>query len=250
MVRSVVATLVVAGALVSTAPPAVADQAHPCTIFGTAGDDLLRGTAGDDVICGLGGDDRIIGLGGDDVLRGGAGDDVVRGGAGDDRVLGGAGNDRVYGQGGDDVVRGDSGDDEVVGGARGDDLLRGADGTRQNDRLRCGADDDRALADAGDRVRQDCESLTQNDPPTYIALFPATVFENEFAGADVGSFITDDPDEGDEVGFALVSGEGDTHNELFEIDGESLETATELDYEAGNALSIRVRATDSGGESI
>jgi hypothetical protein len=41
----------------------------PCTIVGTAGDDLLGGTPGPDVICGLGGNDTIGGNSGADIIR-------------------------------------------------------------------------------------------------------------------------------------------------------------------------------------
>lgn len=58
----------------------------PCTITGTAGDDVLTGTDGDDVICGLAGNDTISGGLGDDVLKGGAGNDSLSGGQGSDTI--------------------------------------------------------------------------------------------------------------------------------------------------------------------
>ena len=49
-----------------------------CTIWGTAGRDLLVGTPGRDVICGLGGNDTIFAIGGRrDIVDGGAGFDTA-----------------------------------------------------------------------------------------------------------------------------------------------------------------------------
>ena len=230
-------------------------EAAGCTIVGTSGNDLLRGTSGDDVICGRGGADKIIGLGGDDILRGGPGPDTIYGGSGDDRVVGGPGDDKLFGQGGDDVVRGDSGadtligggGDDLLGGAQGDDLIRATDSITNIDRVRCGAGDDLLLADGTDRVRADCEHVEQNEAPADLALSSSSVFENEFIGTNIGDLRVDDPDEGDEVRFALVSGPGDGGNAAVSLDGADLETALELDHEVTPNFSVRIRATDSGG---
>ena len=238
--------------------PAHAAKDDPCTIVGTADADVLIGTDADDVICGLGGDDKILGRGGDDVLRGGGGIDVVRGGPGDDRVAGGRGGDRVFGQGGDDVVRGDSGDDEVVGGPGNDRLggFRGADELKGDgdavgfvDDVRCGPGPDTASADPADEVRRDCETVTQNDPPTDITLVPSAISENEPIGTDIGDLTAVDPDSGDSHTFALVPGAGSADNALVRVDGDSLESAAGYDFENDSSFSVRVRATDDAGES-
>jgi hypothetical protein len=83
--------------------------------------------------------DRLVGGTGADVLRGGAGADVLIGGAGDDRLTGGPGRDRLEGGAGNDVL--DARDHH--GG----------------DVVRCGSGRDRVLADRGDRVSRDCESV-------------------------------------------------------------------------------------------
>ncbi|WP_460709872.1 Ig-like domain-containing protein [Nocardioides dilutus] len=265
--RGTRAALVAAVVLVATpaltppasAQPTVAAQAAragACTIVGTPGDDVLIGTDRRDVICGLGGDDKILGRGGDDLLRGGGGSDVVRGGRGDDRVAGGRGDDRVFGQGGDDVVRGDSGDDKVVGGPgndrmggfRGADELIGTDGPSTIDTMNCGPGPDVAEADPDDVVMQNCETVTQNDPPTDITLAPSAISENEAIGADIGDLTAADPDAGDTHTFTLVPGAGSADNHLVRIDGDSLESAVSYDFEADPSLSVRVRATDEAGE--
>jgi Ca2+-binding RTX toxin-like protein len=91
-----------------------------CTLWGTAGNDLLVGTEGNDVICGLSGDDTLIGLGGTDRLIGGDGNDWLAGGLGFDYHDGGAGNDVIDARdGGPDVVYGGPGiDTAYVEGGR------------------------------------------------------------------------------------------------------------------------------------
>lgn len=102
-IRDTVASL--AGALLLALAIAPAAQAGaPCTIRGTAGDDVLRGTPQADVICGLGGDDTIRAGGGHDTVLAGPGDDRVFGGRGGDRLLGGAGGDLLKGGPGRDAI--------------------------------------------------------------------------------------------------------------------------------------------------
>jgi hypothetical protein len=96
----------------------------PCTITGTAGNDVLTGTPGRDVICGFGGDDVLNGGGGPDILRGGAGDDILRGGPGADVMRGDAGRDRLLGGAGADQLYGGADRDRLLG-QRGTDTLRG-----------------------------------------------------------------------------------------------------------------------------
>ena len=109
-----------------------ANPGAPCTIVGTARNDVLTGTARRDVICGRGGND---------VIRGGGGDDSLRGDAGNDRLFGGAGNDSVEGGSGADMLSGDSGRD----------LMLGRDGRR--DTMDGGRDRDWGSRDRIDRVR-------------------------------------------------------------------------------------------------
>jgi Ca2+-binding RTX toxin-like protein len=97
--------------LAASATASAQASPRPCTITGTAGDDVLNGTSAGDVICGLGGDDRIRGGGGDDVLRGGPGHDALRGDGGRDRLIGGAAGDILIDDDRDTVVSGR--DDDV-----------------------------------------------------------------------------------------------------------------------------------------
>ncbi len=75
------------------------------------------------------------------------------------------------------------------------------------------------------------------------------VYENLPAGTVVGTLVTKD-DDTDTHTYQLVSGEGDTDNALFTLEGDKLRTNAVFDYEAGASRSILVRATDSTGAAL
>lgn len=58
---------------------------------------------------------------------------------------------------------------------------------------------------------------------------------------------TGDPDTDDAQAYTLVSGDGDTDNGLFSIDGNMLKIAAILDYNTKNVCHIRIRSTDKDG---
>lgn len=108
----------------------------PCTISGTAADDVLQGTPGDDVICAGAGDDNVDGGGGDDILLGETGTDTLAfdvdgagvrvdlqqgqtAGQGTARVIG---LENVVGTNADDELRGNRAANELTGGEGADDL--------------------------------------------------------------------------------------------------------------------------------
>jgi len=86
----------------------------------------------------------------------------------------------------------------------------------------------------------------QNEAPTDIALSNDTIAENAAIGTAVGTLSAVDPDAGDTHTFTLVAGTGDEDNDLFQISGNTLQTAAVLDYETSTTHSVRVRATDGG----
>lgn len=89
-----------------------------------------------------------------------------------------------------------------------------------------------------------------NDSPTAIALDNSTVDEDAQLDTVVGALQTTDPDSGDTFTYSLVSGEGDTDNASFSIDGDNLVTAATFDANTQSTYSVRVQSTDSGGASI
>lgn len=86
-----------------------------------------------------------------------------------------------------------------------------------------------------------------NDQPANVDLSNDTIPENEPIGTVIGTLSTADADIGDTHAYDWVSGEGDTGNTSFEIDGDVLSTAAVFDYETQEIYSIRVRSTDQGG---
>ena len=89
-----------------------------------------------------------------------------------------------------------------------------------------------------------------NRSPTDISLSSNTVVENSPVGTVVGMLEAIDPDYGDSFTFELVAGEGDSDNASFSVDGGQLIAITGFDFEAASTQGIRVRVTDSEGESF
>ncbi len=92
--------------------------------------------------------------------------------------------------------------------------------------------------------------FTTNSAPTDITLTPASLAENNTAGDAVGTLDAVDADLADTHVFALVAGAGDTDNDSFTINGDSLELDEAADYEVKSSYSLRVRATDSGAGNL
>jgi Bacterial Ig domain/RTX calcium-binding nonapeptide repeat (4 copies)/Cadherin domain len=251
---------------------------------GGRGDDRLGGGGGRDRLDGDAGDDRLDGGAAADRVSGGRGADLadygsrtarvdvslgsgaddgapgerdnvradverVRGGAGGDTLTGDRGDNVLEGRGGDDRLDGGPGDDRLSGGD-GDDRLDGRDASRFTDDLRCGRGDDRALADAPDRVAPDCENGAPNAPPTALALTGDTVPENAPAGTEVGTLRATDPDAADQHVFTLVPGDGGADNAAFTIAGDRLRTAATFDFEGKRTYAVRVRADDGRGGTV
>jgi ELWxxDGT repeat protein len=89
-----------------------------------------------------------------------------------------------------------------------------------------------------------------NLAPTNLTLSASSIAENLPSGTAVGTLSTTDPDAGDTFTYTLVSGDGDTDNASFILDGATLKTTASFDFETKTSYSIRVRTTDYGGESL
>jgi hypothetical protein len=135
-------------------------------------------------------------------------------------------------------------------------LVIGSNSLTRNDEFFNGSIDDvrvydRALSAAEVAALYQLESTSPNRPPTSIDLNGTTVAENLPAGTVVGEFNATDPDTNATHVFALVEGNGSTHNNLFTIDvNGTLKTAVILDHEANATLSIRIKAADEHNASI
>ena len=88
-----------------------------------------------------------------------------------------------------------------------------------------------------------------NEAPTALNLSNTAINENEPANSVVGTFSTNDPDNGDTFTYELVAGKGDTDNQAFSINDEQLKINSSPDYETKSSYSIRVKTTDEEGSS-
>ncbi|MCC9655362.1 cadherin domain-containing protein [Rhodopirellula halodulae] len=107
--------------------------------------------------------------------------------------------------------------------------------------------------DAGGATVEQVFTITEangNNAPTAIALDNSSIAEDAASGSTVGSLSTTDADSGDTFTYALVSGDGDTDNASFTINGSDVVTATDLDFETQSSYSIRVQTTDSAGDTF
>ncbi len=92
--------------------------------------------------------------------------------------------------------------------------------------------------------------VDENLAPIHLSLSNTAVPENEPAGTLVGSLTTIDTEApAGPFLYALVTGDGDSDNDLFTVSGDQLRTNAEFDYEDRASYSIRVRSTDQGGLS-
>ena len=92
--------------------------------------------------------------------------------------------------------------------------------------------------------------VNANDAPAVIQLSGTVISETALPGSFVGEFGVLDEDIEDTHTLSLVAGEGSDSNTLFAIDGTSLVTAGQFDFETTDTHSIRVRATDAAGDSV
>ena len=81
--------------------------------------------------------------------------------------------------------------------------------------------------------------------------FASNAVDENVTGVLIGTLDSEDIDEGDEAGYTLVSGTGDTHNSQVYIENDKVYAKGKLDFENGGATrSIRVRAEDNGGLTL
>ncbi len=82
------------------------------------------------------------------------------------------------------------------------------------------------------------------EAPTFLHLsgYGGSVPENQ-PGSYVADIVSED-DPGDTHTYSLVSGEGDTDNALFRIEGNTLKTGSGVDYGTKQNVSFRIRTAD------
>ncbi|WP_416867305.1 MAG: T9SS type A sorting domain-containing protein [Imperialibacter sp.] len=86
-----------------------------------------------------------------------------------------------------------------------------------------------------------------NSAPTALALDGAEIAENMPENTKIGLLSSTDSDEGDTFTYSLVAGEGSEDNASFVIEGNELQTALALDFEAKASLNVRIQTKDAVG---
>ena len=86
--------------------------------------------------------------------------------------------------------------------------------------------------------------------PTDLSLSSDNIAENQPSNTEVGIFTTTDPNTDDTFTYELVTGEGDTDNSSFSINGDKLIAKDSFDFETKSSYDIRVKTTDAGNESF
>lgn len=86
-----------------------------------------------------------------------------------------------------------------------------------------------------------------NEAPGDIFLPENTIPDGSPPGALVGTFSTDDPDQEENLLFALIAGAGSRDNSAFSLDGNALYLTETADFSEQPEYHIRIRATDKGG---
>ena len=88
---------------------------------------------------------------------------------------------------------------------------------------------------------------SSNSTPTDIVISSSEISEDSEVGSIVGSLSTSDIDSGDQFTYSLVSGDGDSGNSNFSIDGNNLLSASTFDAEIIPSYSIRIQTDDGKG---
>jgi hypothetical protein len=88
-----------------------------------------------------------------------------------------------------------------------------------------------------------------NETPTNLILSNTSVNENVASLTVIGDFSTTDVDTGNTFSYSLVTGAGDTDNNVFTISSNQLKINASPDFETKNSYNIRVKTTDQGGLS-
>ena len=236
-----------------------------------SGNDTINSGAGDDNIDAGAGDDNIDGVNGASLTPGLGEIDSLTGGTGSDRfILGNA--TKVYYDDANTLTNGSSdyaniNDFNIANG----DIIQ-LQGTSSNYLLAVVGADTQILINKpntepdeliGIVRNQTGLSLTgtyfsyvfdntppTNQAPTNITLNNSTIAENQPINTKIGNFTTIDPDAGNTFTYTLVSGTGDTDNNVFTITNNELKTKAVFDYETKNSYSIRIKTTDQGGLSF
>lgn len=89
-----------------------------------------------------------------------------------------------------------------------------------------------------------------NDAPTDLKMSNTSLNENSPKQTVIGTFITTDIDAVDAHTYSFVAGIGDADNSSFIIDQNRLLANFSANFEVKSSYTIRVKSTDTGGDTI
>lgn len=87
--------------------------------------------------------------------------------------------------------------------------------------------------------------LDVNTAPSQILISDSTIFENSSSLTTIGNLLALDQDESETFTYSLVNGIGSTDNGNFNIQGTTLRSFTQFNFETKSNYSIRIRVTDA-----
>lgn len=90
-------------------------------------------------------------------------------------------------------------------------------------------------------------NIPVNNVPYDITLSNNSISENNRVSTQVGWFETSDIDNNDSYTYTMVSGEGDTDNDKFEIRNNFIYTTQKFNFEDKSVYTVRVKTTDQEG---
>jgi hypothetical protein len=96
-------------------------------------------------------------------------------------------------------------------------------------------------------------SIVVNPPPlapTDLRISSSALFTEYVSGSFAGRFTTTDGNPDDTFTYTLVDGAGATNNSYFSIVGNQLIATHDFSGDQGQTISIRVRVTDSAGNTL
>ncbi|CAL1533864.1 unnamed protein product [Lymnaea stagnalis] len=95
------------------------------------------------------------------------------------------------------------------------------------------------------------EVQDENEAPTSVTLTRNKVSEDAGVGVEVGSFVTDDPDNKEQVNQKFTYELTDNINGIFGIaNGSLVVSSAKLDYEQSSSYFVKVKVTDDGSPPL
>ncbi|MFK7951911.1 MAG: Ig-like domain-containing protein, partial [Ekhidna sp.] len=102
----------------------------------------------------------------------------------------------------------------------------------------------------GGELEKEFSIQIENDPeaPTNITISSSSIDESNSIGDVIGTFTTEDEDNGDTHTYEILTIGGSSDHTAFTIDNDNLEAAVVFDFETQSSYTIRIRTEDAIGD--